>query len=238
MILGTAAYMSPEQARGKPVDKRTDIWAFGVVFFEMLTGKSLFAQVDAQHNQGETVSDILAAVLRHEPDWEQVPLQTRRLLKRCLEKDPAKRLRDIGDAWALLDDVGQGRGMPAESSAQGMALRHVKLAWAAALALAVALAVLAFIHFREAQPETPVLRTTILAPDKTSFEFQTNHGPIAVSPDGRRLVFAATSSDGKSQLWIRPLDSLAAQPLLGTEGASFPFWSPDSRFVGFFALGS
>ncbi len=238
MILGTAAYMSPEQARGKPLDRRTDIWAFGVVFFEMLSGKQLFGQLNA----GETVSDILAAVLRHEPDWEQIPASTRRLLKRCLEKDPGKRLRDIGDAWALLEDVGQGHALPTESSPQGVALRHgalrhPMLAWAAALALAIALGALTFIHFRETQPETPVLRASILPPPKTSFDFQLTHGPMAVSPDGRRLVFAATSSDGKSRLWVRPLDSLTAQPLLGTESATFPFWSPDNRFVAFFAGG-
>jgi serine/threonine-protein kinase len=96
MILGTAAYMSPEQARGKAVDKRADIWAFGVVLFEMLTGKRLF--------EGETVSDTLAQVLTKEPDWERVPPKVRRLLKKCLEKDPKNRLRDIGDAWELMDD--------------------------------------------------------------------------------------------------------------------------------------
>jgi serine/threonine protein kinase len=231
MILGTAAYMSPEQARGKPVDKRTDIWAFGVVFYEMLSGEPLFAQLNNQ----ETVSDILAAVLRHEPDFTQVPASTRRLLKRCLEKDPAKRLRDIADAWALVEEEGEST-TPLQSRL-GMGSRLGSAGWALAVVATLALGALAFIHFREAQPETPVLRTTILPPPKTSFDFQLNHGPMAVSPDGRRLVFAATSSDGNSQLWVRPLDSLAAQPLFGTEGASFPFWSPDSRFVAFFAGG-
>jgi Tol biopolymer transport system component len=223
MILGTAAYMSPEQARGKLVDKRTDIWAFGVVLYEMLTGKQLF--------DGGTVSDILAAVLRHEPDWEQVPAPTRRLLKRCLEKDPGKRLRDIGDAWALLDleaDEGVGRGPGGPP--------HKSWLWpAAALALAVALGALAFIHFRETQPEIPPLRAVILPPDKTTFDFSNGLGLPAVSPDGRRIVFGARTADGKTPLWVRPLHALTAQPLAGTDGASFPFWSPDSRFIAFFA---
>jgi Tol biopolymer transport system component/predicted Ser/Thr protein kinase len=227
MILGTAAYMSPEQARGKPVDKRTDIWAFGVVFFEMLTGKPLFAQLNNQ----ETVSDILAAVLRHEPDWEQVPPSTRRLLKRCLEKDPAKRLRDIGDAWGLLEDT-----PPSPARQGGGNQGGGKWVWpAAALALAVALALVSAIHFRETPPEVRPLRATILPPDNTTFDFSNGLGLPAVSPDGRRIVFGARSADGKIPLWIRPLDALTAQPLAGTEGASFPFWSPDSRFIAFFA---
>jgi len=229
MILGTAAYMSPEQARGKPVDKRTDIWAFGVAFFEMLTGKPLFAQLNNQ----ETVSDILAAVLRHEPDWEQVPAPTRRLLKRCLEKDPAKRLRDIGDAWALLEDT------PSSPARQGGDTQGwSKWLWpAAALAFAIALGALAFVHFRETLTEMPPLRATILPPDNTMFDFSNGLGLPAVSPDGRRIIFGARTADGKNPLWVRPLDALTAQPLAGTEGASFPFWSPDSRFIAFFANG-
>jgi serine/threonine protein kinase len=218
MILGTAAYMSPEQARGKNVDKRTDIWAFGVVVYEMLTGRQLFA--------GGTVSDILAAVLRHDPDLLQVPPSVRRLLKRCLEKDPRNRLRDIGDVSAWLEEPAESREPP----------RSGWVVWSIAGILLAALAWVSAIQFRET-PETPVLRTTILPPAKTWFDFQVNHGPMALSPDGRRMVFAATSTDGKIQLWVRPLDSLTAQQLAGTDGALFPFWSPDSRFVAFFAGG-
>jgi serine/threonine protein kinase len=219
MILGTAAYMSPEQARGKPVDRRADIWAFGVVLYEMLTGKRLF--------QGDDITDTLAAVLRHEPDWEQVPAKVRRLLRRCLAKDPAKRLRDIGDAWELLEEAPQATApSPSQFGYTG---------WIVAGALAVVALGISFVHLREKPPASPVLRTTILPPDKTTFDFANSAGTVVVSPDGKRLVFAATSEDGKSQLWVRPLDALTAQPLLGTNDAKWPFWSPDSRFVAFFA---
>src|SRR5580700_8702376 len=132
MILGTAGYMSPEQARGKPVDKRADIWAFGVVLFEMLTGKPLF--------EGETISDTLAAVIKEEPDWTQVPAKVRRLLKKCLEKDPKKRLRDIGDAWELLETP------EAEPRTKSV------VPWIVAAVVTLALAALAFVHFREQPP--------------------------------------------------------------------------------------
>jgi serine/threonine protein kinase len=216
MILGTAAYMSPEQARGKAVDKRADIWAFGVVLYEMLTGKQLF--------QGETVSDTLALVLTKEPDWEQVPAKVRRLLKKCLEKDPKKRLRDITGAELLLEDAGS------------VATSRGRLPWIVAAALfAASMAAIAFIHFREKPPETPVIRSTILPPEKISFSPE----GVALSPDGRRLAFGAPSEDGVWRLWLRSLDSMKAQPLAGTEGAtdSYPFWSSDGRSIGFGAGG-
>ena len=135
MILGTAAYMSPEQARGKPVDKRADIWALGVVLYEMLTGQRLF--------QGETISDTLAGVLKEEPKLDQVPAKVQRLLRRCLEKDPKKRLRDIGDAWELLEEA------PANAAAARSRFRLGRLGWiAAGVFLAVAAGV-SFVYFRE-----------------------------------------------------------------------------------------
>jgi Tol biopolymer transport system component len=210
VIMGTAAYMSPEQARGKTVDKRADIWAFGVVLYEMLTGTRLF--------DGETVSDTLAHVLTKEPDWDRAPAKTRRLLRECLAKDPKKRLRDIGDGWRLLGEA------PAESPSNS------KLPWAATAVAILAAAGLAVMHFRET-PQQPVpMRFQIPAPEKANFR---NYG-MALSPDGRRLAFIASGPDGRAMLWVRPLDSLAAQALPGTEGAMFvPFWSPDSRFIGF-----
>jgi serine/threonine protein kinase len=214
MILGTAGYMSPEQARGKQVDKRADIWAFGVVLFELLTGKRLF--------QGDDVTDTLAAVLRHEPDWEQVPAKVRRLLRRCLAKDPGKRLRDIADAWDLLDEAPQ-------ATAQSPS-RLGWVAWSVAAMLALALGLVSYRHMREEPPR--VLKMSVLPPEKATF---TTSLP-AVSPDGRRLAFVATT-DGKDQLWVRDLDSLAARALTGTDGASYPFWSPDSRMIGFFGDG-
>jgi serine/threonine protein kinase len=221
MIMGTAGYMSPEQARGKPVDKRADIWAFGVVLFEVLTGQRLF--------EGETVSDTLAQVLTKQADWEQVPVKVRRLLKKCLEKDPKKRLRDIGDAWELLED-GQATTAPSGS-------RLGMTGWVAAGLLAVIAAALALVHFREQPPEAPEVRTSILPPEEASvFVLNANLGGSAISPDGRLLAFVANMK-GKSSLFVRPLDSFKARILPGTEGASRPFWSPDSRNIGFQANG-
>jgi hypothetical protein len=215
VIMGTAAYMSPEQARGKTVDKRADIWAFGVVLYEMLTSLRLF--------EGETVSDTLAHVLTKEPDWDRAPAKTRRLLRKWLEKDPKRRLRDIGDAWELLEEA-------AETQATG--LRHLWLPWAAAVAI-LAGAGLAMVYFRETPPQPDPMRFQIPAPDKTTFD-----GGIALSPDGRRMAFVADGADGRRMVWVRPLDSLAAQALPGTEGASYGlFWSPDSRFLGFHVQG-
>jgi eukaryotic-like serine/threonine-protein kinase len=224
MILGTAAYMSPEQARGKPVDKRADIWAFGVVLYEMVTGKRLF--------EGETVSDTLAAVIKEEPDWERVPARVQRLLRRCLEKDAKRRLRDIGDAMLLLDTE-PTTNAPWRS-------RRGTAGWIAAGVVAFLAATLAFIHFREEPPKTPVVRSIIPPPAKMSFRFDAPpYGLPALSPDSSRLVFGAQSSEGSGRLWVRPLNATTAQPLAGTEGASFsyPFWSPDGRSIGFSADG-
>jgi Tol biopolymer transport system component len=221
MILGTAAYMSPEQARGKPVDKRADIWAFGVVLFEMLTGQGLF--------EGETVSDTLAQVLTKEPDWKQVPPKVRRLLKKCLEKDPKRRLRDIGDAWDLIDEP----AAPLANANQGAVL----WVWqGVSTVVTLALAAFAFVHFRESHPAAPApLRFQIYPPDKVTIT-----GLLSVSPDGRKVVFRGVggADKGPPRLWIREPDSLDARPLEGTEGVGVSqsdrmFWSWDSRFLVF-----
>jgi Tol biopolymer transport system component/predicted Ser/Thr protein kinase len=218
MILGTAGYMSPEQARGKPVDKRADIWAFGVVLYEMLTGRPLFA--------GETVSDTLAQVLTKEPDWEQVPAKVRRLLKRCLEKDPKKRLRDIGDAWELLDDA-PATTAPSRSRL-GMA------GWVAAGVVTLIAAALAFVHFREKPTVKEMVRFEIFVPTNTTLV----NDSTVVSPDGRKIAFIATGADRKPMIWVRSLDTEEARPLAGTESATnTPFWSPDSRFLAFASEG-
>ncbi len=233
-ILGTAAYMAPEQARGTAVDKRADVWAFGVVLYEMLTGKRLFT--------GATVSDTIAAVLKVEPDWNTLPTDTptaiRRLLRRCLEKDRKRRLTDAGAARLEIDDALTPQSAVDGAVASGTSANapRGRLAWMTGLAAAAvfgmaAMALPTLRYLREtptpAPPETRLEIATPATSDVVSF---------AVSPDGRQIVFMA-SGDGASRLWMRPLDTTAAQPLAGTDGASYPFWSPDSRSIGFFADG-
>jgi serine/threonine-protein kinase len=219
-ILGTAAYMSPEQARGKSVDKRADIWAFGVVLYEMLSGRRLF--------EGETISDTLAGVLTKEPDWAVVPAKARRLLQRCLEKDPKRRLRDIGDAWAVLDER-------TEAPAATIGWKWRATAWVLAVALVAALWAL----LRGTRGETtlqPLVRLDLdLGPDVS---LGSTIGPAAVlSPDGTRLVFVSQAADRTSRLFTRRLDQPKAAPMPGTDGAYTPFFSPDGQWVGFFAQG-
>ena len=226
MILGTAAYMSPEQARGYPVDRRADIWAFGVVLYEMLTGAPLF--------QGETTTDILASVVKETPDLERVPREFRRLLRTCLQKNPKERLQAIGDWHLLLEEP--AAAVPA--AAPPHSRPTLVASWGLAGALALGLAALAAVHFREVPPEPAALRLTLLPPADTTLDFTNGLGLPALSPDGRRIVFGARTADGKVPLWVRSLDTLIAQPLTGTDGATFPFWSPDSRYIGFFADGA
>jgi Tol biopolymer transport system component len=210
MILGTAGYMSPEQARGKPVHKRADIWAFGVVLFEMLTGKPLF--------EGETVSDTLAQVLTKEPDFNRVPLKVRRLLRSCLEKDPNKRLRDIGDLPLLLDAP---EAAPRTKSV---------MPWIIAAVMTIAL-VGALVWLRPRPVDHPLIRLNVdLGPDSIA-------GDPVISLDGTRLVFPARGPSGKPQLAARLLDQANPTLLPGTENASDPFFSPDGQWVGFFADG-
>ena len=223
VILGTAAYMSPEQAAGQEVDRRTDIWAFGVVLYEMLTGKPLF--------RGETPLDTLALVRMKDPDWEKTPARARVLLKWCLEKNPAKRLRDIGDARLFLDE---GSEAFVHTEARPTKYRH--LGWIAAAAVAL-LGAAAWLSFDSPANDRPLRVASLLAPEGSEYNFVGAGSFVAIpalSPDGTRLVFGARSPDGKAtQLWVRSLDSQTAQPLPGTEGASRPFWSPDSRYVAF-----
>jgi eukaryotic-like serine/threonine-protein kinase len=220
MILGTAAYMAPEQARGRNVDRRADIWAFGVILYEMLTGTQTFA--------GDTIADVLASVVRQDPDLTRVPAKVRPLLRRCLEKDPKRRLRDAGDAMLLLEPAGDDAEAPAPAR-RGML-------WTTAAIAAVllgALAWLAWIHFREASPTADVVRFQLALPDNVRF---TQSGVTTISPDGRKVAFAAYGDDGNPRVWIRSLDSPTPQPLseAGINQLVFPFfWSPDSRFVAF-----
>jgi len=228
VILGTAAYMSPEQARGRAVDKRTDIWAFGCVLFELLTGKQTF--------HGEDVTDILAAVVRAEPDWKILPAATpqklRDLLRRCLQKDKTLRLRDAGDARIEIQDILTAPVVADPALPQ----RQLPIGWIVAAVLMLVLAAVSFVHFRETQPEVHSARFNVFPPAKANL----SNAPqvVAISPDGTQLAFQAQPVGGANQqLWIRPLDSLTAQPLAGTEGASQQFWSWDSRYVAFYADG-
>jgi eukaryotic-like serine/threonine-protein kinase len=222
LILGTAAYMSPEQARGNVVDKRADIWAFGCVLFEMLTGKRAFA--------GDTVSDVVAAVLKSEPAWSALPAATpaaiRRLLRRCLTKEPRERLHDIADARLEIDEV---QREPASSADAATPRRRERMAWIAALTLmSLAAVVLALMLVTRQAPNAPEMRLEITTPPTT------DPGSLAISPDGQQITFVATVS-GRPRLWLRSLNAPVARSLAGTEGASFPFWAPHGRSIGFFA---
>jgi hypothetical protein len=240
LVLGTAAYMSPEQARGKPVDKRADIWSFGVVLFEMLTGTQLFA--------GETVSDVLAAVLTRSPDWTALPASApagvRALLRRCIERDPRKRLHDAADARIALEDTdleeGLGHDQGEASRATGLPRPGRPSIWASRMALvalgaAVGWAGTVLVGGTHAPDRAPASTVRYEIPLPPGHSFQ---GDLALSPDRRTLVFnAADDANGIRSLWRRPLDALESTKLEGTEDARFPFWSPDSRELGFFAGG-
>jgi len=231
VILGTAAYMSPEQARGKSVDRRTDIWSFGCVFYECLTGRSLFG--------GETVSDVIARILEREPDWaalpENTPPRVRELLERCLRKDPKSRLRDIGDARLELAEA--HAGAPGVEPSRPTPARASRAPWIAAVAvLAVALAASIVLRPRGNSNDTRTLRVSVALPPGLNISAEV---PDAVpSPDGTKLVFSAADSTGISALYLRSLDASDVRRLPETEGVTIPFWSPDSRNIAFFAGGS
>ncbi len=222
VILGTAAYMSPEQAKGRAVDRRSDIFAFGCVLFEMLAGRPTF--------EGDDVTEILSRVVTSEPNWNALPAETpasiQRLLRRALKKNPSARLSDVRDAKIEIEEAGMEPAAPAvvSSPARGSRLVWIALSTVAVLIIA-ALAIPAVRHLRE----TPAreMRVEINTP-QTSAPLQ-----FALSPDGTHLAFIA-SSDGPQRLWVRALDKTNAQPIAGTEGAEMPFWSADSRSIGFF----
>jgi serine/threonine protein kinase/Tol biopolymer transport system component len=246
MILGTAAYMSPEQARGKPVDKRTDVWAFGCVLYEMLTGKRAF--------DGETVSDVLAAVLMKDVDWaalpEQTPASVRKILRRCLQRDARLRLHDIADARLDLEDLsaaasssssgqspfeektgspGPTPGRSASAVSTSGRKTSLRLSWALAALFAV-VAGWTTLRGRPAAAPARALRVAVLPPAGTI-----SSGPFELSPDGLQIAFTAADPGGRSTLYVRSLDSLEARALPGTEDAESPFFSPDGRSLGFFA---
>ncbi|HEV2200649.1 MAG TPA: protein kinase [Bryobacteraceae bacterium] len=223
MILGTASYMAPEQARGKEnVDKRADIWAFGVVLYELLTGKPIFT--------GEDVGEILAKVIRDDPDLSSAPPRVVPLLKRCLEKDPKKRLRDIGDAELLLSRDNNG-AVPIASAAPSLS-RLGKIAMIAAATLAIVSVALGVVAYRATRPqEKSAVRMDIdLEPDRT---VRAGFGPdVILSPDGARLAYLS-----QDRLFTRRLDQSQGTELPGTRGAVSPFFSPDGQWIAFAAGG-
>jgi eukaryotic-like serine/threonine-protein kinase len=226
VIVGTAAYMSPEQAKGKPVDQRTDIWAFGCVVYEMLTARSAFAQ--------DTIPDTLARVISHEPAWEVLPSRTppgvRRLLHRCLEKDAGRRLHCAADVRIAIEDAAITSDTNTVFVEQTPRRIAVVVPWLVAVA-ATALAV-TFVWFnaRRHEPDLLPLRLDVTAMPTT------DPASFALSPDGRRLVFVATERH-TAELWVRELDQAEPRRLANTEGASHPFWATSSRSIGFFAGG-
>ena len=231
VIIGTAAYMSPEQARGKPVDKRADVWAFGCVLFEMLSAKRPF--------DGETVSDTLAAVLAKDPDWSLIPAATparvRDLLLRCLEKDTKRRLRDIGEARIELENALANRtpSEPVKVVRDAMSRRSPLALGMTALAV-IATLVAGWALTRPAPASAPA-RLMRLRVERPPGESVTGPGYFSLSPDGTAVVFTVSGGTASTHLWIRELSDGAGHDLPGTEGAIFPFWSPDSRTIAFFA---
>jgi Tol biopolymer transport system component len=231
VILGTAAYMSPEQARGKKVDRRADIWAFGVVLWEMLTGRKLF--------EGETVTDVLAAILTSEPDLDSLPAATppriRALIGRCLLRDPKMRQRDMGDARITINEVLAGNVGSVDPVA--VPARAGRAVWLLGVCTLAAGLLLGWLVPRWVGPqgsagsEPPFhIEFQIAAPPGTSLV-----SGMALSPDGQRLAFVARGEDGRMALWVRALAEREATMLPGTNDARYPFWSPDSRKIGFFA---
>ena len=222
MVIGTAAYMAPEQAKGKPVDKRADIWAFGVVLLEMLTGSRVF--------EGETASETLAAVMMKEPDWDRLPAdlpsKLDNLVRRCLEKDPRERVRDVGDVRLAM----KGAFETTASSPLGAATSSNSAIWKRPIAwlsvsLLSATLVLAAIALRSPSLGLPITRFVEPPAERMNFFART----VAISPDGRYLAYSANN-----ELYLRRFDLPDAEAIPGTENAAAPFFSPDGQWIGFF----
>ena len=235
MILGTAAYMAPEQARGRAVDRRADVWAFGAVLYEMLTGQRAF--------NGDDVTDVLASVLARDPDWTRLPASTPVLnacVRRCLERDPKQRFGDMQSVRLALDGAFGALGTtmatattPATRAGRFSAPWLVATLATLAVAATIATIALALAYVNRPAPERVIVRSMIPPPDGTVYDFDVTAGPAVISPDGQSIAFSARSTNGRTQLWVRPLDG-EAHPIDGTDNASFPFWSPDSRSIAYY----
>ena len=231
VVLGTAAYMSPEQARGRPLDKRSDIFSFGCVLYECLTGKKAFS--------GDTVTDTLAAILKSEPDWEALPAATPRkacdLLRRCLQKDPKRRLHDIADARLELEEARVEERFGTREADRAVPRKSGTLRWAVAGAFLGAAAVgILWMSLRRPAPPPAPLPVRAVLPLAPSDRIWTDRRSIAISPDGRTIVFAAVRA-GLLHLFRRNLSATFADPIQGTERGNRPFFSPDGQWVGFVA---
>jgi serine/threonine protein kinase/Tol biopolymer transport system component len=231
-VMGTVGYMSPEQLKGRAVDHRSDIFSFGAILYEMLSGRRAF--------HGESAAETMSAILKEDPPDlsetnQRISPALERLVNRCLEKNPAERFHSASDLAFALEALSGSAPTSAQTAvisaitARKLTRRELFFALVAAIALVAVGIMLALSYFRRATIETRTVRLFIPPPEKNSF------GSFALSPDGRHLAFVATDASAKTLLWIRSLDSLNSQPLAGTEEAVYPFWSPDNRFVGFFA---
>jgi eukaryotic-like serine/threonine-protein kinase len=235
-ILGTFQYMAPEQLEGKEADARSDIFAFGAVLYEMATGRKAFS--------GASQASLISAIMKEDPAPISVlqpmtPPALDRVVKTCLAKDPEDRFQTAHDVKLQLQWIAEGgsqAGLPAPVVARRKS--REKLAWAIAAVAVLAAAAFAAGYFHRAPKAAERIRSFLLSPEKADFEVSgADCGSLTISPDGRWVTFAAKGPEGKTALWLRPLGDLAARAIPGTEGATFPFWSPDSRFLAFFADG-
>jgi serine/threonine protein kinase/Tol biopolymer transport system component len=236
-VMGTAGYMSPEQVRGRAVDHRSDIFSFGAVLYEMLSGRRAF--------HGDSAIETLNAILKEEPaeltaSNSNIAPAIERVVWHCLEKSPERRFQSASDVAFALESLSGVTSHPSQQTLGALAplssarvWTRERLIWLSACAvLLVATAVLAWAYLSRSQTTAHAVRLALANPEKTTLPAR-----VTVSPDGLRVVFIATNADGKRLLWVRQLESLTAQPLTGTDGAVSPFWSPDSRFIGYFANG-
>jgi eukaryotic-like serine/threonine-protein kinase len=233
-VIGTVQYMSPEQIQGLEADARSDIFSFGVMLFEMVTGKRAF--------EGKSQASIAAQILAVDPPSvstlrPQTPPGLDRVVRLCLDKDPDERIQSAHDLKLQLQAIAEAPLVTTQSAA-AVPARRPWLPWVAAAVLAMATLAFALAYWQSPRAPQVSIHSHILPPEKTTFLLAgTVAGPPMLSPDGRRVAFVAKDADGKQMLWIRPLNSAVAQPMSGTEGAAFPFWSADSHYVAFFAGG-
>ena len=235
-IVGTIQYMSPEQIEGKEADARSDIFAFGAVLYEMTTGNRPF--------QGKSQISLASSILEKDPEpisalKPMTPPALEHVVTTCLQKDPEERYQTAHDIKLELQWIAAGKSSLSPGSAAAMAppsRRNERLGWAAAVVAAILAGAAGAIFLQHRPPTAPVVRSIIHPPEKTTLNLTGDTaGPLVLSPDGAAIAFAATGADGKTMIWMRPMNSLEARIVAGTEGAMFPFWSPDSRSLGFFA---